>query len=517
VTARRYPIAYLAPDVIAGLTLWAVFAAQALAYSRLAHASATAGLVTAIAGALVYTLLGSSRRISIGPAGGIAAIVGAAVAGVPAEQLGPALALLTLMTGGFLCLGGLLRLSFVTRLFPTPVFVGYLAGTGITIMIGQGRELLAGGLTLGIGLAAIFGVLLLKRVAPRVPGPFVVLALATVASVVLDLAGMGVPVIGTSLGHFSAPSLPHDVSWSLVRAMIPPALGLALIVFVDAQANAGMLAQRDDPPVSPRRDYLALGATSLVSGLVGGFVAGTSSSRSIVGIRAGEKTRLAGLVAGVLLVLTALSVVRFLEPMPLPALAGVVFVAAIGLIDVRRIGAFFRLRRADFWIACLAGAAVVFVGMVEGIVVGVAAALVEAFRRAMYPNRSIVSGRVADRYYEPFTDEVIEASQPTLVYRFGAGLFFGNAEAFLDDMRRIAHHANPALRSVVVNADALGVPDATAKDFLVTARTELERRGIALVFGNVRRAVREALERIGGFAIIDEQQFLATVRQARGA
>jgi len=103
--------------------------------------------------------------MSIGPAGGIAAIVGTSVAGVPPEHLLTALAALTLMTAGFLFLGRLLRVSFLQRLFPTPVFVGYIAGTGITILVGQGREIVTGGWPV-----PVVGLLLLKRFAPRSPG-----------------------------------------------------------------------------------------------------------------------------------------------------------------------------------------------------------------------------------------------------------------------------------------------------------------------------------------------------------
>jgi SulP family sulfate permease len=504
---------FIAPDLFAGLILFAVFAAQALAYSRLAHATATAGLITAICGVLIYAVVGSSRRISIGPAVGIAAIVGATVAGLPADQLAPSLASLTLMTGAFLFIAGLLRLEFLQRLFPAPVFVGYLAGIGVVILVGQGRELVATPIAFGIGAVTIGLTLLLEELAPRFPAPFAVLLLATMASALLGFEHRGVPVIGESLGHLAVPSFGFD--WAMVRSLFAPALGLALIVYVDAIASANTLARHGDTPVSPVRELYAFGTVNLVAGLWGGFVAGTSSSRGIAGIQAGAKGRLASAIAGVLLLLTALSVVRFLAPMPLPALSGVVFVAAFALIDVERMRELYRLRRADFLIASIAGASVVFVGMLEGIAIGIAVALVEAFRRAMNPPRSLVSGRTPDRYYEPFTPLAIHREHDLLVYRFGAGLFFGNAEVFLRDMRQIAHDADPSLHTVVVNADGLGVPDATARDCLVAARTELDDHGIDLVFGNVRKAARDALEKIGGFAIIDEPDFIAAVRRVR--
>lgn len=505
-------------DAIAGLTLWAVFAAHALAYSRLAHATVAAGLVTAVAGALIYAALGSSRRTSIGPAGGIAAIVGAGVASVPSAQLASSLAALTMMTGALLVIAGIARISFLPRLFPVPVFVGYLAGTGVTIVVDQAHSLVgAGSLSLAIGLAAIAGVLLLKRFAPRVPGPFVVLLVATIASAVWSFESRGVPVIGGTLGEFGHVTIPHGLGWSGWSQMIGPALGLALIIYVDALANSNMLVQPADGPIKPRREFYALGAVNLVAGIGGGFAAGASSSRSIIGIRAGAQTRLAPVIAGVMLLLTALSVVKFLAPMPLAALAGVVIVAAFGLIDVQRLREFWHLRHADFVIAAIAGLGVIVLGLVRGVVVGILVALAEVVRRAMYPYRSLLTSAEHHGLYEPFTPEAVERQQDVLVYRFGVAIFFGNADSFLEDMRTIAKVAPPGLRKVIVNADGLGVPDATAYDALTTADHLLHERGIELVFGNVRARTREAMARGAPLTIIDRDHFMAAVHEIRGA
>ena len=263
---RRYPASNLPGDLIAGVTLWAVFAAQALAYARLAHATPAAGLVTAIAGAGIYGLFGSSRRISIGPAGGIAAMVGAAVVSIPSAKLPASLAALTLLAAGFLFAAGIARMSFLQRLFPAPVFVGYIAGTGLTIMIGQAKDLVSSGrLALLVGLAAIATVLALRRFAPKLPGPFVVLLAATLASVALGLGRHGVPVIGSSLGHFGALTLPTGLAWSDVKSSLGP-----------RQPGAGRLCRRAGQRRHAggrairrwyrAREYFALGATSLLAG-----------------------------------------------------------------------------------------------------------------------------------------------------------------------------------------------------------------------------------------------------------
>jgi sulfate permease, SulP family len=516
VVARRfrYDRRDLPGDLFAGLTLWAVFAAQALAYSRLAHSTPTAGLMTAVAGAAIYSALGSSRRVSIGPAGGIAAMVGAAVVGIPAHALGASLAALTLLAAGFLLAAGLARISFLPRLFPVPVFVGYIAGTGVTIIFGQARDLLSGGtLALLVGLAAIAAVLALKRWAPRLPGPFIVLLAATVAGMALHLGARGVPVIGSQLGHFGALTVPAALGWSGVRPLLGPAFGLALIVYVDALANSDLLAQAGDPPTRPRREYFALGAVNAISGLLGGFMAGCSTSRSLLGVRSGERTRLAPALAALLLLLSALSIVRFLAPLPLPALAGVVLIAALDLIDVKRLLQFWRLRRADFWTALCAAIAVVAFGMTKGVAIGVVGALAEALRRSMQPDRGLFSTRLgAGHLYEPFTPDAVRAGHGLLIYRFGAPLFFGNADVFRDDMRLIARTGRAVVRTVVINADALGIPDATARDVLLKAQKELAAEGIQLVFGNARAPLRAALDKVGAFTLIDESDFAADMR-----
>jgi MFS superfamily sulfate permease-like transporter len=513
---RRYSFTDLPADFFAGVTLWAVFSAQALAYSRLAHATPVAGLSTAIAGALVYSLLGSSRRISIGPAGGICAIVGASVANVPAHLVPASIAALTLMAALFLCTLGLLRVTFLQRLFPEPVFVGYLAGTGITILIGQGHDLVShGALPLAIGVGCILAVLALKRLAPRVPGQFVVLALCTVASVLFRWPERGVPVIGRALGHFGSVTLPTEIGLAGMKAMLIPALSLALFVYVDSLANADALAHKDDPPLVARREYFALGATNLLSGLFGGFVAGCSTSRSVVATNAGARTRVAPLIAAALLFSMALSVVRFLEPMPLSALAGVVFVAAFGLIDRQKLGELRRLRRPDFQIAFATTLGVVIVGPMWGVGIGVIGAIAEVLRRAMRPERSVVTPSAGERIYEPFVPDRLPIRGGLVIYRFGAPLFFGNSEVFLQDMREVAQSADPELEQVVVNADALGIPDATARDALVKAQEVLRGRGVSLVFGNARKELCDALAKVGSFTLIDEHEFLSDLRKFR--
>ena len=130
--------------------------------------------------------------------------------------------------------------------------------------------------------------------------------------------------------------------------------------------------------------------------------------------------------------------------------------------------------------------------MVQGVVVGVAAALIEAFWRAMQPHWSLIARQAGDRMYEPFTVDAVK--RPTICSSIASA---------------------PGCHTVVVNADALGVPDASARECLDKARRELEASGIRLAFGNVRADLRAALKKIGAFTVLDEGEFVADLRKVR--
>jgi MFS superfamily sulfate permease-like transporter len=160
---------------------------------------------------------------------------------------------------------------------------------------------------------------------------------------------------------------------------------------------------------------------------------------------------------------------------------------------------------------------VLALGFVRGILVGICAALAEVVRRGMYPHRTLLTSAEHQGLYEPFSGAAVTRQGDALVYRFGTAMFFGNAESFLADMKTIARKAPPGLRKVIVNADGLGIPDATAYDALTAADHLLHDRGISLVFGNVRRHTRLAFERGAPLTIIERDELMATVRRIRDA
>ena len=137
---RHYRLAWLRPDLLAGLAVWAVLVPQGLAYGELAGLSPVAGLYTALGALLLYALVGSSRHLHVGPESSVSIVTAAYVGGLVTDAPDRAAALaslLALVTAGFLLGGAALRLGVVARLLSTPVLAGYLTGSAVVIAASQ--------------------------------------------------------------------------------------------------------------------------------------------------------------------------------------------------------------------------------------------------------------------------------------------------------------------------------------------------------------------------------------------
>jgi SulP family sulfate permease len=498
-------------DVVAAITLAAMYLSQALTYSQLARTTPVTGVVTAVAGITLYAALGPSRQISVGPASAVCALIGATMAGVPREQLPHALAALAVMVAGFLLLVGRFEPTLVQRLLPEPVLVGYLAGTAVTVLVAQVVELASNGATsLGVGLASLVSVLALARLGRNLPAALAVIVLGTAASALFGLERQGVRVLGSDIGQFVIPSLPTELDARALAALLGPASGIALFISVHARANIERCAREGDPASPPRRESFALAAANLAAGVCGGFAVGCSTSRMPFPIQTKTHGRRAAFAAGALLVLVSPGLMNWLRQLPQATLSGVLVATAMGLFDLRRLRELCELHTPDFRLALVAAFGVAAVGPSWGMPIGIAAALFETVRHAALPDRQVLAPGPDERHCRAFNPSTLPVVAGLVVYRFGAPLFFGNAATFLNDMRQVASSADRSLTTLIVDAETMGVPDAVARCALRTAAGVLSARGIGLIFANVPRVCRDAFADNGGI-VIEHAEFVEAV------
>jgi sulfate permease, SulP family len=518
---RVYRRPWLRPDLLAALSLWAVLVPQALAYGQLAGLPPVTGLYTALGAMLLYVLFGTSRYLNIGPESSVAILVAsslAPLAGADPDRYAALAALLALLVGALLLLGRLARLGVITRLLSAPVLTGYLAGSAIVIVGGQltkitGIDLedsswptVLGGLlqnleqtnlwALGFAVGTALVVLLVARFAPRLPAPLVAVLLATAAVSVFGLADR-LDVVGSIDTGVPVPALP-DAGVEDALRLLGPAASVALLVFSGSVLTGRSLAVRDREDLDANREFVGLGAANLAAGLLHGFPANASDSRSFVAANAGGRSQMTGLIGAGLVLVTLLALIPLFRNLPNAALGAVIILTAIRLVDLRELRRLWRVRRSDFALALITFAGVLVFGVLGGIGVGVLASLLEVMRRAVLPHTAVlgmVAGTATYRDIEQYVDA--ETLPGLVVYRFDAPVFFANADVFRDQIRELVRDAKVPVREVIVNAEGINDLDTTGIQMLERLLDDLEDQDVHLSWARVRTPLRNLMRSTG--------------------
>ncbi|MFI0366939.1 SulP family inorganic anion transporter [Actinomadura sp. 1N219] len=520
-TLRRYERAWLRRDVLAALSLWAVIVPQGFAYAQLAGLPPTTGLYTAFGAMLGYAVFGPARRLNVGPESSVAIVVAGVLAPLagsdPGRHTGLA-GLLALLVAGWLLLGYVLRASVLMRLLSTPVLTGYLAGSGVVIIIsqlskitavdsGKGDSLHKAGRFLSgvtgthwptVLCAALTAaaVLAMQRFTPRIPGPLVALAVATA---VVAAAGLDdvLRVLGSVPGGAPMPEMP-DARFGDVPDLLVPALSIALLAYAGTVLTSRALEAEEGRDTDARQEFLGLGAANAASGMLGGFPANGSGSRSMLLAASGARSQLTGIIAAAVVAVTAATLLPLVRDLPDAALGAIIIVTAVRLIDVAELRRLWRIRRSDLVLAAVTAGGVLVLGVLQGIVVGVVVSLLEVLRRAIMPYTAVLGRTGESTAYRDITNVADAETVPGLiVYRFDAPLYFANADTLRSDLRRLTGEADPPARLVVVNAEAMYDMDTTGVQTLHRVLDDLEARGTRLALARVRAPVRELLRATG--------------------
>ncbi len=499
---RAYQRPDLRHDLLAGVTLAAVILPIAMAYGQLAGLPPIAGVYASITPLVIYALFGPSRLLVIGPDTSTAALVAAAILPLAAGDPTHAMALaagLALLVGAFSLIASVTRLGFVADFLSKPILIGYINGLALSVIAGQlsklfGVPITSGDFfrqiaelvtklpqtnlaTLAIGVSVLVFIVVLRRVAPRVPGPLIAVAGATVVSSVFQLDAHGVATIGYIPPGLPTPGIPA-VSLSELSHMLPDALGITLLTFSDTILNARTFAARNGYMVDANQELVGLGAGNIAAGLTQGFAVSGSGTRTAVNEAAGGRTQLAGVTAAVGLGLILLFLTGPLSRFPSAALGGALIAAILPLIDFAALRHLYHLRRADFAVALVTLLSVLTVGLLPGLAIAVALSFLLVLARAVRPHDAVL-GRTPglDGYHDIDEHPESEREPGLLVYRFDGPLFFANANYFKNQVIELAEGLDPPLRWFILDAEAITDVDSTALETLEEVRRHLTGSG----------------------------------------
>lgn len=538
---RTYERAWLRPDLIAGVVLAAILVPQGMAYAELAGLPPVTGLYTTIACLIGYAIFGPSRVLVLGPDSSVSPLILAAIApllvvGDPSSAI--VLAGMLALLVGLIEIGlGLGKLGFVADLLSSEVQVGYMNGLAITIIVGQLPKLCGfstdadsfidevkafassigqtNTYALGTGLAVLAVLLILPRFTTRVPAVLVAVVGVTIFSALIDLAAKGVKTVGSLPQGFPTPALPWT-SLGDVGPLLVAAVGITLVSLTDTIATSSAFAARRGDEVRPDQEMIGIGAANVAAGMFQGFAISTSGSRTAVAEQSGAKSQVTGLVGAAIVGMLLLFLNSLLSALPQTALAAVVIAAALSLMEMRALSKYLRVRPSALVLSLVATAGVIFLGVLQGIVLAIVLAILLFFRRNWWPHGAVL-GRVdgVDGWHSIDRYGTAVEVPGVVVYRWEAPLFFANAGAFRQQVRKLVHERQP--RWVVVQCEAITDIDVTGAEMLEQLDNELNEAGTHMAFAEMRDRLQDHTLRYGLFETLDRDHFYPTLERALDA
>ena len=525
-------------DVLAGMTLAALGIPEVLGYAKIAGMPVVTGLYTLLLPMAVFAVLASSRHLVVGADSATAAILAATLSGLAvagSERYVRLAGLAALLAGALLLLARLARLGFLANFLSRTVLVGFLTGVGIQVAAGQLPDMLGVTATgkntltklwdivstlphvrrsdLAVSIGVIVIVLAARRITRKIPGPLIAVVTAISVSRAVDLAGHGVTVLGAvprGLPHLGLPAL----GWHEAAGLGGAAASMFVVILAQSAATSRAYAGKyEETSFSEDTDLVGLGAANVAAAFSGTFVVNGSPTKTQMVDSAGGRSQLAQLTTSVVVLIVLLVLTGPLAYLPDAALAAIVFLIAIELIDIKGMRRILACRRYEFAVALLATAAVVVLGVEEGIVLAVVASIIDHLRHSYDPRNSVLVKSPAGHWQPVPVLPGTRTEEGLVIYRFGSNLYYANASRLIDDVTALADHGGP-LRWMVLDGAAIGDVDYTAAAVLTSVIEHLRKRDVRFAVSAVLGPVCEQLDRYGISGILGPGAYYDTPGEA---
>ncbi|MEO0560552.1 MAG: solute carrier family 26 protein [Chloroflexota bacterium] len=552
---RAYQRRMFPGDLMAGIVVAIMLVPQSMAYALLAGLPAQVGLYASIVPLVIYGLLGTSRELAVGPVAMVSLLVASGLSGyaevASAEYVQLALTLSALIAT-FQILLGLVRAGFLINFLSHPVLVGFTSAAAIIIGASQLRHLMGveiprtahvyetlvllwgeitniNAVTLGLGVLGIVVLVLFKRVLPgllerlRLPqslivpvtraGPLVIVLIGTllVWRFGLDEAA-GVAIVGAvprGLPPLTTPQFDLEV-W---RQLLPTALAISIVGYMESIAMARSLASRNRQRVDANQELIALGAANFGAAFTGGFPVTGGLSRSVVNSEAGATSGLASMITAGLIALTVLFLTPLFFYLPNAVLAAIILVAVANLIDVKSFRETWAYSRMEGTSMLITFVGVLIFGIEIGILIGAVAALSFHLLRTSRPHMAVV-GRIGEsEHFRNHLRHHVQRHEQVVVVRVDESLYFANAQYLEEYLINVAAD-HPNMTCLVLACGAVNHIDTSALHMLENLLHELRDAKVNLCLAEVKGPVMDSLKETAFIEEIGEERIFLSVHQA---
>jgi high affinity sulfate transporter 1 len=534
-----YQPSWLQGDLLAGITVAAYLIPQCMAYGELAGVKPIVGLWAILPPMIIYTLLGSSSQLSVGPESPTAVMTAVAVSPIVTQGGGDyaSLASLLAVIVGIICIiGYFARLGFLADLLSKPILVGYMAGVAVLMIAGQlgkisrvkiDSEQVFGQIieflsnidrihlpTFILALCILVFLLVIQRRFPNAPAPLLAVLLATAIVSIFDLEQEGIAIIGeipAGLPHFTLPSF----SLKHLVYLTTAAIGIAIVGYSDTVLTSRAFAARNRYKIDANQELLALGASNLGTGLMQGFPVSSSGSRTAIADSLGNKTQLFSLTALVVVILVLLFLRPLLALFPEAALGAIVIYAAIRLIEIPEFIRLGHFKRSEFSLALITLIGVLATDILVGVGVAVGLSVIDLFARIARPHDAVLGEVPNLPGFHDIDDWENATTIPGLViYRYDAPLCFANSENFKQRAMKAIESEIAPVEWFILNTEAIVEIDITAADVLEELRGELVSLNITFGMAKVKQDLYVQLKKAGLVETIGPQRIYPTLHTA---
>jgi len=485
----KYQTGLLEGDLKAGTITAVMLIPQGLAYAIIAGLPPVYGLYAALLPQIIYTLMGTSRQVAIGPVALDSLIVATAIGSLSISGLESKIAvvlLLTLLVGSLQMLMGVMRMGVLVNYLSKPVISGFTSAAAIIIGMSQVKYFLGiqtsssnqlqhilASLYQNIGntqlisvivcASTILLILISRKIDRRLPAPLIatLFGIGLVALTRWDLQGLSV------VGHIPE-GLPElvktKIPTELFGQLLPLAFALAILGYMEIiSIGKGIEEKEEQFNIKPNQELLALGASNFFGAFFQSYPVSASFSRSAVNHQSGVKTNLAGLISAVWVGLFLIFFTKTFYYLPIAVLAGIIMVAIFGLIDIRYAKTLFQTQKDEFFLLVVTMLITLFLGITQGITLGVLLSLLLMVVRSSKPHYAVLGQIKSTQYYkniERFEKDIL-IDPELLIFRYDSQLFFGNRDYFKNVLTEETIQKGSQLRGVILVARGITYIDSS--------------------------------------------------------
>ena len=536
-TLRNYKKENLGKDILAGLIIMAVSIPISMGYAQIAGLPAVYGLYGSVLPILFFAVFSTSPQFIFGVDAAPAALVGSALLSMGiesgSEEAMRAVPVLTLFVALWLFAFSYMKAGKLVNYISAPVMGGFITGICTTIILMQIPKLFGGSAGVGeffelavhigesleklnlpsllLGLFALFILLISKKLIPKFPMAVLLMAAGACMTKFLPLKKWGVVTLSAVEPGLMPFALP-DISVIPVREAVTISLSVAIVIMAETLLAENSFAQKNGYRINDNQEIFAFAMGNLIAALTGCCPINGSVSRTAMGEQYQARTQLTGIVAGISMLVLLLGGTGFIGYLPVPILTAIVISALLGATEFDLAIRLWKISRTECMIFVGAFIGVLFLGTINGVLIGILLSFAEVIIRTAKPARCFLGIQPGHRHFRDLKESSqIHAVSGVLIYRFSSNLFFANIQVLRQD---IEDHVTQETKAVILDASGIGSIDITAADGLDILCKSLQKQNIRFYITEHIAGLNEQLRKLGLGYLIEEGHVRRTIHIA---